>query len=65
MVQKGAKNMMIVSRSAEQHPDAPYLIETCKERGYQAFVRNCNVADKKSFLKLPESCRSITPPKVC
>jgi len=62
MVQKGAKNILIVSRSAENHPNAPSLNETCKEGGCRAFVRNCDVADEKSFLELLKSCRSIMPP---
>ncbi|KAF1835370.1 hypothetical protein BDW02DRAFT_290387 [Decorospora gaudefroyi] len=62
MVQKGATNILIVSRNAGTHADAPSLIEACQAGGCNAHVRNCDVADEKSFLALLESCKGSMPP---
>jgi NAD(P)-dependent dehydrogenase (short-subunit alcohol dehydrogenase family) len=62
MVHKGAKHILIVSRNAEKHVEAPILIETCKAGSCNAYVRSCDVADEKSFLNLLETCKSIMPP---
>lgn len=62
MVQKGAKNILVVSRNAERHQDAPALIQACKEGGCNAVVRNCDVANEMGFLNLLEGCKSNLPP---
>ncbi|KAH8655375.1 type I polyketide synthase [Xylariales sp. PMI_506] len=62
MVQKGAKNLLIVSRNAQSHPDAPSLVQTCKADGCKVEIRNCDVADEASFLSLLQSCKGVLPP---
>lgn len=62
MLQKGAQNVLLVSRNAEGHPDALDLLKTAKSKGRNLWVQNCDVSDKESLVSLLAFCDSSLPP---
>ncbi|KAH7143722.1 hypothetical protein EDB81DRAFT_935118 [Dactylonectria macrodidyma] len=62
MVQKGARNILLVSRNAQSHPDAASLMEQAKNEGCNLQVRNCDVSDEQSLLALLDECARAMPP---
>jgi NAD(P)-dependent dehydrogenase (short-subunit alcohol dehydrogenase family) len=62
MIEKGAKNILIVSHNAEFHPKAIPLIRKAKADGYHVFVRNCDISDEEDLLVLLADCRGRLPP---
>lgn len=62
MAQKGAKNILVVSRNAEAHPDSTALVQTCKKDGCHVEIRSCDVSDEKSFCELLQAYKGVLPP---
>ena len=62
MVEKGAKNLLIVSRNALSHPEVDSLIQSGKRNHCNVIIRYCNVSDKKSLARVLRDCTDITPP---
>lgn len=62
MVQKGAKNIVLVSRNAQSHPGAASLMQQAQDDGCNLQVRNCDVSDENSLLELLEDCTHTLPP---
>ncbi|KAF7554507.1 hypothetical protein G7Z17_g2865 [Cylindrodendrum hubeiense] len=62
MVQKGARNIVLVSRNAQSHPGAASLIQQAKDDGCNLQVRNCDVSDESSLLELLGDCARTLPP---
>ncbi|KAI4860430.1 short chain dehydrogenase-domain-containing protein [Hypoxylon rubiginosum] len=52
MVCKGAKNIVLVSRKASSHPEAAKLIEEAEAVGCRLLIRDCDVSDESSLLRL-------------
>lgn len=49
---KGAKNVVLVSRRASSHPEAVKLREEAEAAGCRLMIRDCDVSDESSLLKL-------------
>jgi len=64
MVDKGALNILLVSRNAESHPDAEELIRRAKIDGCNLLVRNCDVSSQSSLAELITYCSSVSLPKI-
>ncbi|KAI8630635.1 hypothetical protein F5Y19DRAFT_483957 [Xylariaceae sp. FL1651] len=62
MIEKGARNILIISRNAATHPEAASLCEFGKERGSNVYARNCDVSDEESLVRLLSDCASTMPP---
>lgn len=62
MIENGAKNILIISRNAESHPEAAPLVEFGQKKGCIVHVRNCDVSDEQNLLNLLRSCSSTMPP---
>lgn len=62
MIEKGAKNILIISRNAESHPEAAPLVELGQKKGCIVHVRNCDVSNEQSLLNLFSDCTSTMPP---
>jgi NAD(P)-dependent dehydrogenase (short-subunit alcohol dehydrogenase family) len=62
MIEKGAKNILIVSRNAESHPKATPLIHKAKAEGCHVYIRNCDISDEGSLVKLLADCTGKIPP---
>jgi NAD(P)-dependent dehydrogenase (short-subunit alcohol dehydrogenase family) len=57
------KNLIMVSRSAEQHAEGPDLVQELAAVGCKAWIFNCDVADLSSFQDLLARCtRQGIPP---
>jgi NADPH:quinone reductase-like Zn-dependent oxidoreductase len=61
MIEKGARNILIISRNAASHPEAASLIEYGKGKGCNVFVRNCDVSDEESLVRLLGDCAGTMP----
>jgi hypothetical protein len=61
MAQQGAKNLILISRRAEEQEDAPALAAELLEAGAQTVFRSCDVADKASLEKAVSECRKKLP----
>jgi hypothetical protein len=64
MMEKGAKNILLVSRNAESHPDAAELMRMGKTEGCNLHVRNCDVSSESSLAELLAYCSSISLPPI-
>ncbi|KAH7002225.1 short chain dehydrogenase-domain-containing protein [Ilyonectria destructans] len=62
MVQKGAKNIVLVSRNAQSHPGAASLMQQAKANGCNLQVQNCDVSEENSLLELLGDCAHTMPP---
>jgi NADPH:quinone reductase-like Zn-dependent oxidoreductase/malonyl CoA-acyl carrier protein transacylase/NAD(P)-dependent dehydrogenase (short-subunit alcohol dehydrogenase family)/SAM-dependent methyltransferase len=62
MIEKGAKNILIVSRSAESHPNSAPLVEKAQKDGCKVYIRNCDISDEQSLVKLLQECPTAMPP---
>jgi short-subunit dehydrogenase len=54
----------MVSRSAEQHCEAPELVNELEKTGCKAIVRNCDVADPSDLKKLLSALRNENVPPI-
>ena len=52
LVDKGARSLVLVSRSASVSDQSRQIIEELKEKGAQVFTRACDVADEAALAKL-------------
>jgi NADPH:quinone reductase-like Zn-dependent oxidoreductase/ubiquinone/menaquinone biosynthesis C-methylase UbiE len=64
MMEKGANYMLCVSRNALSHPNLPVLQKKATEHGCTLVVRNCDIADEKSFLELLDSVKKLNIPPI-
>jgi acyl carrier protein len=64
LVDKGARSLVLVSRSASVSDQSRQIMEDLKEKGAQIFTRACDVSDKTALAKLiSEIQRDISPLK--
>lgn len=61
MIEKGARNILIISRNAASHPKAASLIGFGKGKDCNVYVRNCDVSDEESLVRLLGDCASTMP----
>ncbi|KAL2167896.1 hypothetical protein VTG60DRAFT_683 [Thermothelomyces hinnuleus] len=64
MIEKGAKNIVLVSRNAESHPRVADLVHTAKADGCNLRIRNCDVTSESELAKLLEYCSTEQLPPV-
>ena len=64
MMENGAKNILLVSRSAESHSSAPELVQSAMDGGCNLQIRNCDVSSESSLFKLLEYCSAISLPPI-
>ncbi|KAL6895004.1 polyketide synthase [Trichoderma evansii] len=61
LAQQGAKNLILVSRRAEEQEDGPALVAALAEAGAQTFLRSCDVTDKASLERVVTEARKKGP----
>jgi NAD(P)-dependent dehydrogenase (short-subunit alcohol dehydrogenase family) len=61
LAKQGAKNLILVSRRAEQQEDGPAIVAAIAEAGAQAVLRSCDVSDKASLEKVVAEARKKGP----
>ena len=64
MIDKGSKNIILVSRNAESHANAAELVRTAKAEGCNLLVRNCDVSSESDLAKLLAYCCSASLPPI-
>lgn len=62
MVNKGVKNLILLSRSATSKLNAMPLIKEIKSRGCRVIVESCDIADKSSLARAIEQLSRTMPP---
>jgi len=62
MVNRGAKNLVLVSRSAETQPNVQQLTSELKEAGCRVAVHSCDVADTAQFVQMLQKVGQAMPP---
>ncbi|PBP25422.1 hypothetical protein BUE80_DR003887 [Diplocarpon rosae] len=62
MIEKGAKHILLVSRSAASHPEAASLSRRAKDNGCNLHIRSCDVSDEVSLVALLANCAHSMPP---
>ncbi|KAL9112783.1 MAG: hypothetical protein Q9227_003086 [Pyrenula ochraceoflavens] len=64
MVERGAKNILLVSRNAESSLEVRELIQTARVEGCRLHVRNCDVAMESDFTKLLTYSSEVSLPPI-
>lgn len=62
MIEKGAKNILVTSRNAVSHPNAAGLVQRAKADGCNVYVRNCDISNEESLVKLLADHTGTLPP---
>ncbi len=62
MVNRGAKNLVLVSRSAETQPNVQQLTSELKKAGCRVAVYSCDVADIAQFVQMLQKVGQAMPP---
>ncbi|KAI0889175.1 putative polyketide synthase [Annulohypoxylon maeteangense] len=62
MASKGAKNLVILSRSGAQADTAISLVDDLRSKGVNVCCSPCNIADASSLRAVLEHCKSNMPP---
>lgn len=62
LIEKGAKAVLLVSRSAASHPDAGALVEAATEKGCNLVVRSCDVGNEDELKRLLSDLAGSIPP---
>ncbi|KAI0382397.1 hypothetical protein F5Y04DRAFT_45677 [Hypomontagnella monticulosa] len=62
LIEKKAKNIVVVSHDAESSLSAAYLQQEAAGSGCNIHIRNCDIADEKSLVKLLKELAGSLPP---
>ena len=62
MVDRGAKSIILISRSGAQKPEAIQAVDEMVAEGARVTVFACNVADKSGLTAVIEECTKTLPP---
>lgn len=62
LIEKGAQNVLLVSRNAERHPDAALLLERAAHEACNLQIHNCDVSSRESLMTLLSQMRELMPP---
>lgn len=62
LIEKGARNVALLSRNAQSHPSAATIRESAAASGCSIMIRSCDVSDERQFLKELKEMSSTLPP---
>ncbi|TVY84967.1 Highly reducing polyketide synthase azaB [Lachnellula suecica] len=62
LVEKGAKNVLVVSRAAGEHGEVTKWTADAKVAGCNLQFRSCDLSHEENFVKLLAECSDILPP---
>ncbi|KAM5483533.1 Type I Iterative PKS [Microsporum canis] len=62
MIENGAKNLVLVSRHATSHPEAPQLAKVAESAGCRLQIYDSDVSKEASLLQLIHDCSKTLPP---
>ena len=61
-VQNGAKNLIILSRSAASQTNAREFVRQLNDAGCRTLIKNCDIADRASLAQVMSECAEVLPP---
>ncbi|KAF2754937.1 polyketide synthase-like protein [Pseudovirgaria hyperparasitica] len=64
LIDKGAKNIVAVSRNAVSHRNAAALREMAQEHGCRLLIQNCDIANDEQLLQLVQDLREKDIPPI-
>ncbi len=62
LVEKGARSLVLISRSANVSDDSQKIIEKLQEQGVRIFTRACDVSDQSALTRLISEIQNEIPP---
>ena len=62
LVRQGARNLILISRSARSHDDTDIFLRELKNSGCQVATYSCDVADAINLADVLGRCRQEMPP---
>ncbi|KAJ3560035.1 hypothetical protein NPX13_g9448 [Xylaria arbuscula] len=62
MMGSGARNVLLVSRNAEDHPEAKLLMEIAGEKQCKLLIKNCDVSSERQLAMLLTDVETTMPP---
>ncbi len=62
LVEKGAKSLVLISRSAKITDDSKKIIDGLKDQGVKIYTRACDVSDKNALSALIAEIQQVLPP---
>ncbi len=62
MMEKGARNLVLISRRAEAHPAAAELVRRAQTHRCNLQIRNCDISNEADLVRLLDSCSQTLPP---
>jgi NAD(P)-dependent dehydrogenase (short-subunit alcohol dehydrogenase family)/acyl carrier protein len=65
MVSRGARNLILVSRSGVQSPETRAFVKRLNHGGCQVIADACDIADENSLRRLLDTCKSMPPIRGC
>lgn len=61
LLDQGARNIVILSRSGMRHQEAGHAVAQLQERGGNILVKQCDVADKEQLAAVVQSLSTVGP----
>ena len=62
LVSRGARNLLLLSRSGGDNPEGRELLDQLHSQGVKALAPACDVSDAQSLRKALDACQSHMPP---
>ena len=62
LVERGAKSLVLISRSAKISDDSKKIIDNLKDQGIKIYTRACDVTDKSALSALITEIQQVLPP---
>lgn len=62
LIERGAANILAVSRTADKHADAEKLAAVAHSSGCNLQFRSCDISIEDNLIKLLEDCSRTLPP---
>jgi len=63
LLDQGARNIVILSRSGMRHHEAARTVAQLQERGANVMIKQCDVSDKEQVAAVVESLAAVGPVK--
>lgn len=62
LVERGAKHLVLISRSAATRPSSSAFLKEIRRAGCNVVARNCDIANEADLASLKRSCLGDLPP---
>ncbi|KAL8718899.1 MAG: hypothetical protein Q9225_004024 [Loekoesia sp. 1 TL-2023] len=62
LVERGAKHLILISRSAASGPGSHAFLEELRQPGCNVAARNCDIPNAESLTQVKEDCARVLPP---